>query len=35
MDYVDASTINIISLDILLVKELKGMLRHIESQYPQ
>ena len=34
MDYVDVTTTNILSLDILLVKELKGMLRHIESQLP-
>ena len=32
MDYVDAATTNILSTDILLLKELKGMLRHIESQ---
>ena len=30
MDYVDATTTNILSLDILLVEELKGMLRHTE-----
>ena len=30
MDYVDAATTNILSPDICLVKELKGMLRDIE-----
>ena len=34
MDYVDAATTNILSPDIIPVKELKGMLRHIESQLP-
>ena len=32
MDYVDDTTTNILSPDILPVKELKGMLRHIGSQ---
>ena len=34
MDYVDATTTNILSPDILMVEELKGLLRHIESQLP-
>ena len=34
MHYVDATTSNILSADILPVKELKSMLRHIESQLP-
>ena len=34
MDYMDATTNNILSPDILPVKELKGMLRHFESQLP-
>ena len=34
MDYVDDATAYILSPDILPVKELKGMLRHIESQLP-
>ena len=32
MDYVDATTTNILSPDILLVEECRCMLRHIESQ---
>ena len=32
VDYVDAAIANILSPDILLVKELKGMLTHIDSQ---
>ena len=32
MDYVNAATTNTLSSDILPVKKLKGMLRHIESQ---
>ena len=34
MDCVDAATYIILSPDVLSVKELKGMLRHIESQLP-
>ena len=34
MHYVDAATTNILSPDKLLVKEIKSMLRHIESQLP-
>ena len=34
MDYVDAAVTNILSPDILLVEELRGMLRYIESQLP-
>ena len=34
IDYVDATTPNILSPDTLPVKELKGMLRHIEPQLP-
>ena len=34
VDYVDAATTNVLSPNILPVKELKGMLRHIESQLP-
>ena len=33
-DYVDATTTNILSPDILPVEELKDMLRHIKSQLP-
>ena len=32
MDYVDAATTHILSPDIISLEELKGMLRHIESQ---
>ena len=32
VNYVHATTTNVLSLDILPVKELKGMLRHIGSQ---
>ena len=31
MDYVDAATTNVVSPDILPVKDLRNMLRHIES----
>ena len=34
MDYVDAATTNVLSLDILPVEDLRNMLRHIESQLP-
>ena len=34
MDYVDAATTNILLPDILPVKELRGMHRHIDSQLP-
>ena len=34
MDYVNATTTNILPPDILPVKEFKGMLRHIELQSP-
>ena len=34
MDYMDTATTNILSPDICPVKELKCMLRHIESQLP-
>ena len=34
MDYVDAATANILSPDKLPVKELKGILIHVESQLP-
>ena len=34
MDYVDTTTTNILSLDILPVKELKDMHRYIKLQLP-
>ena len=34
MGYMDATITNMLSTDILPVQELKGMLRHIESQLP-
>ena len=34
MDYVDTVTTNILSLDIITVEEIKGIIRHIESQFP-
>ena len=34
MDYVDAATTNILSLDVLPMEDLTSMLRHIESQLP-
>ena len=32
MDYVDAATTNILSLDIFLMQDLRSMLQHIESE---
>ena len=34
MDFVDAATTNVLSPDILPVKDLRNMLRHIESELP-
>ena len=34
MDYVDAATTNVLSLDILPVEDLRNILRHIESELP-
>ena len=34
MDYVDASTMNVLSPDILPVADLRNMLMHIESELP-
>ena len=34
MDYVNAATTNILSSDIVLVEELRSMLRHITLQLP-
>ena len=34
MDYVDAATTNILSLDILPVEDLRSMLRHTEYELP-
>ena len=34
MDYVDAATTNVLSSDILLVEDLRNMLRHIECELP-
>ena len=34
MDYVNAATTNVLSPDILPVKDLKNMLRHIDSKIP-
>ena len=34
MDYVDTATTNVLSPDIFLVKDLRNMLRHIESELP-
>ena len=34
MDFVDAVTTNVMSLDILPVEDLRNMLRHIESKFP-
>ena len=34
MDYVDATTTNVLSPDILPVEDLGNMLRHIESDLP-
>ena len=34
MDYVDASTTNILSPDTLPVEDMRNMLRHIESELP-
>ena len=34
MDYLDASTTNVLSPDILPVKDMRNMLRHIEFELP-
>ena len=33
MDYVDAATTNMLSLDILAMGDLRSMLKHIESEH--